>query len=272
MPAPTKEELVEDPKVVEEAATRLRAATLSGVPCDPIRDLTDADDDLELGYAIQERNTDLDMVADRRVSGRKIGLTSAAVQEQVGVDRPDFGTLFVDMEYGDGIEIPSRRLMQPRVEAEVAIVLERDLDQSPHGFAEIVRATAFALPAIEVADSRIRGWDVRLVDTVADNASSGVYVLGGRPVPLGAVDLREVPMSTTVNGVAVSTGDGAACFGHPLHAARWLADTLSERGVPLRAGDVVLTGALGPMRPVAPGDVVVAAFGPLGKVTARIGP
>jgi 2-keto-4-pentenoate hydratase len=259
-----------DVDVVEQAAASLRQAVSERTPCPPLRDLLGSATNVDAGYAIQQVNTDLDLAAGRRVAGRKIGLTSKAVQEQLGVDQPDFGTLFVDMEYGDGIEVPADRLLQPRAEAEVALVIERDLDNAPHGFAELVRAVAFALPAIEIVDSRIAGWDIRFVDTVADNASSGLYVLGGRPVPLTAVDVRTLPMSMTLNGVEVSTGSGAACLGHPLHAARWLADTLCARGIPLRAGDVVMTGALGPMKPIAPGDQVVANLGPLGTVSTLL--
>jgi 2-keto-4-pentenoate hydratase len=116
----------------------------------------------------------------------------------------------------------------------------------------------------------VAGWDISLVDTVADNASSGLYVLGGRPVSLAAIDLRAITMSMTINGDEVSTGNGAACLGHPLHAARWLADTLCARGIPLRAGDVVMTGALGPMRPIAAGDAVVANLGDLGSVSTSV--
>lgn len=256
-----------DASLIEQAAERLRTATETATPCPPVRDLVGSATDVDAGYAIQQVNTDRDLAAGRRVAGRKIGLTSPAVQAQLGVDRPDFGTLFVDMEYGDGVEIPAGRLLQPRAEAEVALVIEHDLDRAPHGFAEIVRAVAFALPAIEVVDSRIAGWDIRFVDTVADNASCGVYVLGGRPVPLTAVDLRAITMVMHVNGVESSTGGGAACLGHPLQAARWLADTLCERGTPLRAGDVVMTGALGPMRPIVAGDGVVAELGALGTVS-----
>ena len=256
--------------LVEQAADQLRRAAAERVPCPPLRELVGSATDIDAGYAIQQVNTDRDLAAGRRVAGRKIGLTSKAVQEQLGVDRPDFGTLFVDMELGDGAEVPVERLLQPRAEAEVALVIERDLDNAPHGFAEIVRAVAFALPAIEIVDSRIAGWDIRFLDTVADNASCGVYVLGGRPVPLTAVDVRAVPMTMRINGVEASSGNGAACLGSPLHAARWLADTLCARGIPLRAGDVVMTGALGPMKPIGPGDEVVADLGPLGVVTVAL--
>ncbi len=259
-----------DAVLIEQAAKQLREATASATACGPIRDIVDTATDIEAGYAIQQVNTDLDIAAGRRVSGRKIGITSKAVQEQIGVDQPDFGTLFVDMEFGDGIELPAERLLQPRAEAEVALVLEHDLDKGEHSFVDIIRATAFALPSIEVVDSRIAGWDIRIVDTVADNASCGLYVLGGSPVRLGEVDLRSIPMSMSIDGSEVSSGVGAACLGHPLHAARWLADTMCARGTPLRAGDVVMTGALGPMQPIAPGQTITASFGELGTVTTHV--
>jgi 2-keto-4-pentenoate hydratase len=255
---------------IVEAAERLRVAAETRQPCAPVRDLVGTATDVEVGYAIQQINIDRAIASGRRVSGRKIGLTSTAVQAQLGVDRPDFGTLFADTEYGDGIALDAHRLMQPRAEAEVALVLERDLTHEQPTFNDIVRATAYALASIEVVDSRVDGWDIRFVDTVADNASCGLYVLGGRPVPLRDVDLRSIPMTMTINGVEASTGAGSACLGHPLHAARWLATTMVARGTPLRAGDVVMTGALGPMRPIGPGDVVVADFGPLGTVTTHI--
>lgn len=261
---------VVDSSLIEQAAAQLRAAAATATACGPVRDLVGTATDINIGYAIQQINIDIDIAAGRRVSGRKIGVTSKAVQEQIGVDQPDFGTLFVDMEFGDGIELPVHRLLQPRAEAEVALVLEHDLDKGEHSFADIIRATAFALPSIEVVDSRIAGWDIRIVDTVADNASCGLYVLGGRPVPLSAVDLRTISMSMSIDGTEVSTGVGAACLGHPLHAARWLADIMCARNTPLRAGDVVMTGALGPMQSVGPGQTVTATFGDLGTVTAHV--
>eukprot|EP00105_Crassostrea_gigas_P014266 XP_011430869.1 PREDICTED: uncharacterized protein LOC105330697 [Crassostrea gigas] len=258
------------PELVQQAADQLREAAVTGTPCGPVRDLLGTETDIDLAYAVQELNTAADIAAGRRVVGRKIGITSKAVMEQIGVDQPDFGTLFVDMEYGDGVAIEAGRLLQPRAEAEVALVLEHDLDKGEHSFNDIMRATAYALPSIEIVDSRVADWNIRIVDTVADNASCGLYVLGGRPVPLDRVDLRALPMSMTINGDEVATGTGAACLGHPLHAARWLADTLCARGIPLRAGDVLMTGALGPMRPLTNGDDVVARFGDLGTVTTHL--
>lgn len=257
-------------KPIEAAAAQLRAAAESRVACPPIRDLLGTESDIDVGYAVQEINTQADLAAGRRVAGRKIGITSKAVMEQVGVDQPDFGTLFVDMEYGDGVPIEDGRLMQPRAEAEVALVLEHDLDRGVHSFNDIIRATAYALPSIEIVDSRIADWNIRIVDTVGDNASCGLYVLGGKPVPLRDIDLRTIPMRMDIDGMTESTGEGAACLGHPLHATRWLADVMSSRGTPLRAGDVVMTGALGPMKPIAAGSSVVCDFGPLGTVTTYL--
>ena len=259
-----------DDALIEQAADALLEAERARVPIPPIRHLIGDGSDVEAGYAVQRRNTDRWVAGGRRVTGRKIGLTSPAVQLQLGVDQPDFGTLFADNEYGDGSELPATRVLQPRAEGEVALVLEHDLDAAPHGFAEIVRAVAFALPAIEIADSRIAGWDIRIADTVADNASAGLYVVGGRPMPLAAVDVRDVPMRMSVNGAEVSTGSGAACLGNPLQAARWLADVSCASGTPLRAGDVLMTGALGPMWAISAGDEVVADFGPLGTVSTRL--
>lgn len=256
--------------LIKQAADALWHADRDASPIPPVREILGTATDLDTAYAVQQINTNRKVASGRRVSGRKIGVTSKAVQQQIGVDQPDFGTLFVDTEYGDGVEIPASRLIQPRAEAEVALVIGRDLDNAPHGFAEVVRAVEFALPSIEIVDSRIADWQIGIVDTIADNASCGLYVVGSRPVPLSAFDIRTVPMNMSINGVDVSSGTGAACLGNPIHAARWLADVLCERNIPLRAGDVLMTGALGPMQGLAPGDEVVATFGELGTVTTRL--
>ncbi|WP_019629802.1 2-keto-4-pentenoate hydratase [Actinomadura atramentaria] len=256
-------------QAIEDAAAALRTAQETGVPCDPVRAAITT---LDAAYAVQRANTDRWTAEGRRISGRKIGLTSAAVQRQLGVDSPDFGTLFADMAVPDGAEIPAGAVLQPKAEAEVALVLDRDLTAERNTVADLIRATAFALPAIEVVGSRVRDWDITLADTVADNASCGLYVLGNRPVALADVDLRGCGMVLERRGEQVSTGAGVACLGHPLHAALWLADTLAALGTPLRAGDTVLTGALGPMVEVAPGDVLEARIEGLGDVRAAFAP
>lgn len=256
-------------------AEQLWQAEQTGEPTAPVRDLiaelAGGDDLLTLAYRIQQVNTQRRIDGGGRLVGRKIGLTSLAVQRQLGVDSPDFGALFADMAVGDGQEIAWSRLMQPKAEAEIALVLERDLPHEKHTVADLIGATAYALPAIEVVGSRIANWDIRLADTVADNASSGLFVLGTRPVRLARLDLAGCGMSMERRGEPVSVGAGAACLGNPLNAAVWLADTLARLGTPLRAGDVLMTGALGPMVAVQPGDVFTAQIEGLGSVSAVFG-
>lgn len=253
------------PAAVRVAAAVLAAAADTGHPCRPIRDLF-SDGDIEAAYTVQQFNTERALSAGRRLVGRKIGLTSEAVQRQLGVDQPDFGALLSDMLVADGGLVPDGRLLQPKVEAEVALVLGADLPDADCTVADVVAATRFAVPALEIVDSRIAGWDISLVDTVADNASSGLFVLGSSRVPLDQVDLAAVRMTMSRNGRPVSEGTGADCLGSPLNAALWLARTLARLGDPLRAGDIVLTGALGPMAPAAPGDAFTASISGLGEV------
>lgn len=252
---------------IEEVAEALHAASTSGQPCEPVRHRL-PENDIEAAYAVQRINTERALAQGRRLVGRKIGLTSKAVQRQLGVDQPDFGMLFADMCVSDGEEIAWSRLMQPKAEAEIALVLERDLAQEQPTLADLIAATAYALPAIEVVGSRIANWQIGIVDTIADNASSGVFVLGATPRKLNAFDLRLCGMVMQRRGEPVSLGAGAACLGHPLHAALWLARKMAALQTPLRAGDVVLTGALGPMVAVAPGDVLEAQVSGLGSVRA----
>jgi 2-keto-4-pentenoate hydratase len=253
--------------VVEQAAARLRAAEADKVPCAPIRDLI-GPGDLVGAYAVQEANVRLAEAQGRRVVGRKIGLTSRAVQMQLGVEQPDYGVLFADMAIADGEQVALGRVLQPKVEAEVAFVLEHDLPHAETIISDVIAAVAYALPAIEIVGSRIAGWDIGIVDTIADNASSGAFVLGTVPVRLDRVDLRLCGMAMFRGGEPVSVGAGAACLGHPLNAATWLARTMAAAGRPLKAGDILLSGALGPMVGVCPGDVVQARIEGLGAVTA----
>ncbi|WP_199032739.1 fumarylacetoacetate hydrolase family protein [Ralstonia sp. ASV6] len=251
-------------------AHQLWQAEQERAPRAPVRDAIAAlgGDPLEAAYAVQRVNTERKLASGRRLVGRKIGLTSKAVQAQLGVDQPDFGMLFDDMAIADGEEIALSRTLQPKVEAEIALVLEHDLPHERHTIADLIRATAYALPAIEIVGSRIANWDIRLTDTVADNASSGLFVLGNRPVKLDAFDAIQCGMVMERRGDQVSVGAGAACLGNPLHAALWLANTMTRVNAPLKAGDIVLTGALGPMVGVAPGDVFTAHIEGLGSVSA----
>ncbi|ASV34845.1 2-keto-4-pentenoate hydratase [Pseudomonas reactans] len=256
---------------IELAASRLWQAELDGIPCEPVRDLIGIDD-VELAYAVQQINTERRLKEGRRLVGRKIGLTSKVVQQQLGVDQPDFGMLFADMCLADGEEIANRRVLQAKVEAEIALVIERPLDQGKHTIADIIRATAFALPAIEIVGSRVANWDIKLTDTIADNASSGLFVLGSRPVKLDAFDIVACGMVMERRGDQVSVGMGAACMGNPLLAAVWLADTMARLGQPLQPGDIIMTGALGPMVAAASGDIFEANIQGLGRVRASFAP
>lgn len=255
---------------VERAAADLRKATATATACAPVRHELPSHD-IDTAYVVQERNTELWLKEGRRKVGAKIGLTSADVQRQLGVSQPDFGALFHDMCYADGEEIPVHRLIQPRVEAEVALVLGHDLKHGPVTVVDMIQAIDCLLPAVEVVDSRIREWDIDIVDTVADNASSGVFVLGSTPVRPTDVDLRLAGMVLSRRGQPESTGAGVACLGHPFTAAAWLATTVAAHNQPLRQGDVVLTGALGPMVTACPGDVFDARISGLGSVRAVLG-
>jgi len=255
------------PEAIAAAAERLHRAAETGIPAAPVRDLL-AEGDVAAAYAVQAINTRRALDAGRRLVGRKIGLTSAAVQKQLGVDQPDYGMLFADLAVGEGLPIPPGAVLQPKVEAEVALVMEQAVTTPLPTVADILRAVAFVVPAIEVVGSRIAGWDIRLVDTIADNASSGLYVLGGPARRIAGLDLRACRMRMTLDGREVSAGSGAACLGHPLNAAVWLARRMAELGTPLAPGDVVLTGALGPMAAVRPGETAEAVIEGLGTVRA----
>jgi 2-keto-4-pentenoate hydratase len=251
----------------QAAAARLRDAYASHTPCPPIADLL-AGGTVADAYAVQEINTQQWLTDGRRLVGRKIGLTSPAVQRQLGVDQPDYGMLYADMAVDEGADIAVGKLLQPRAEAEIAFVLARDLPNHDTTSTEVMRAIDFVVAAIEIVDSRIADWSIGILDTVADNASSGLFVLGSRPVGLDAFDPIMCGMVMERAGEPVSTGAGRACLGSPISAVTWLARTMAAIGRPLQAGDTVLSGALGPMVAVAPGDVVEARISGLGSVTA----
>lgn len=256
-----------DGGTIEKFAADIRDA-YAGTPIPPIRDhLPGAT--LDDAYAIQNVNTNLWIAQGRQPVGAKIGLTAKSVQRQLGVDQPDFGVLFADMAVADGDTVVHGRLLQPKVEAEIAFVLARSPNVQALTTAELISCVAYALPAIEIVDSRIENWSIGIIDTVADNASSGLFVLGTRPVTLDALDLRLCGMVLERNGDPVSFGAGAACLGNPLHALGWLAARMAAVGRPLQQGDVVLAGALGPMVTVMPGDALEARIEGLGTVRVR---
>ena len=262
--APPRPATTPDLGEVTRHAEALRRAYGAG-PIPSLRQQLDAAD-AATAYAIQSTNTDHWIAAGRRMVGRKIGLTAKAVQAQLGVDQPDYGVLFDDMAVPDGGTLDPARTLQPKAEAEVALVLARDLHGPDVTAEQVLAAAGHAVAAIEIVDSRIQDWAITFADTVADNGSSAFYVLGAEPRPLDGLDLYSCGMAMTVNGEVASVGAGAACLGHPLNAAAWLART-----VPLHAGDVVLTGALGPMVTLSPGDWVQARIGGLGGVSFQYG-
>lgn len=257
--------------LIEKAADRLAAAANTRIPCAPVRDLL-GETDINVAYQVQQR-----LVEDHRhttaaeVVGRKIGLTAPAVQRQLGVDQPDFGVLFDDMDVSGLATVPYERLLQPKVEAEVAFVLGADLDSPDLDLTLVRDAVAYATAALEIVDSRVAEWDITITDTIADNASSGLFVLGDRKVPLSDFTPVDVTMSMHIDGELASDGTGTACLGDPLAALLWLARTAQTFGSPLRAGQVILSGALGPMAPVSPGVSVRAEISTLGTVNAVFG-
>ncbi|MDO5947037.1 MULTISPECIES: 2-keto-4-pentenoate hydratase [Burkholderia cepacia complex] len=256
-------------QLIEDAAAALREARAARYTIQRISEQFDIAG-IDAAYAVAEINTRTSLEAGRRIVGKKIGLTSKAVQQQLGVDQPDFGVLFDDMEYLTGAIVPAARLVQPKAEAEIAFVVGRDLNDDVISWGRFLRAIEFALPAIEIVDSVIHDWKITLVDTIADNASCGLYVLGDTPRRITELDLATCPMQCSVNDVRVSEGSGAACLGNPLYAAWWLAKELAGRGQALRAGDVVLSGALGPMVTVTSGARIAVEIGGLGGVSCEL--
>ncbi len=255
---------------VVAAADRLLTAAATGTPVPPMRDLLDATD-LATAYAIQERLTAARVAGGARIVGRKIGLTSEAVQQQIGVDTPDFGVLFDDMAYAAGDVIPAKAILQPRAEAEIAFVLAADLADGDLSYDQVREAIDYAVAAIEICGSRIADWKIAFGDTVADNASAGAYVLGAVRRTLDEFEPKDVSMSMSIDDEEVSTGTGAACLGDPVNAVQWLARYARDFGEPLRAGQLILSGALGPMRPIAPGDTVRSTVSGLGSVAFTVG-
>ena len=257
-----------DPDRVALAAERLWEAESSRTAIAP---LTDDDPTLtvEDAYAIQRTNIERSLASGARVVGWKVGLTSKAMQQMLGVDEPDFGVLLSGMVLDDSDPIAVGRLLQPRVEAEIGFVLGRDLEGPDVTTMQALAAIDVAVPALEVIDSRIREWRIKLVDTIADNGSSAMAVVGPRQTPVAGVDLRLVGVAVSRNGELVEHGAGAAVLGHPARCVAWLANKLASFGERLEAGQFVLPGSLHRAFEVLSGDVVEAEFGGLGSVRAR---
>jgi 2-keto-4-pentenoate hydratase len=214
-------------------------------------------------YRVQEHFINARESAGASRVGRKVGLTSEAVQRQLGVDQPDFGVLLDVMDATGLTEIDVNNLVAPRIEAELAFHIASDVTDPDN----VLSNVQFVSAALEIVDSRIAGWDISIFDTIADNASSALFILGDR-VPLDAVDPRAIEMTMTRNGEVASVGDGAACLGDPRTALRWVAQMAHRLGRPLRAGEVILSGALGPMVSFEHGCVIAATLTRVGSVTA----
>jgi 2-keto-4-pentenoate hydratase len=236
----------------------------------PVEPPTSRFDGLSLddAYEIQAIQTRRRTADGARIVGFKVGLTSAPMRRQLGIDEPDYGVLFGDMVQTADAPIAVAGYLQPRAEPEVALVLDSPLTGPGLSVADLLGATRHVLPAIEIIDSRIADWRITLVDTIADNASSGGLVLGSTPVSPAGIDLALVGCVLRHNGRIVQTGAGAAVIGSPWHAATWLANTLTARGVTLDAGHVILTGSVTAAVPVSAGDTVTATIDRLGSVTA----
>jgi 2-keto-4-pentenoate hydratase len=250
------------------ALGQLTAARAAGRPGPPVRTLL-PDGDIGAAYAVQSAWVADQLAAGDRVAGRKIGLTNQAVQAQFGVGQPACGFLLASMDCPQRQPVDAGRLLQPRVEAEVAFVLARDLDIADPGPDDVLAATGAVVAALEIADSRVAAWDISIVDLVADNCAAGLFTLGAERRPPGGLDLAACPMRLWRNDEEVSSGTAAASLGHPAIAVAWLAATARSFGRPLRAGEIILSGSLGPVIPAAPGDRFTAEIGGLGAVTAQ---
>lgn len=244
-------------ELISDIAARLRVAEETQSPIAPFTPEL-SPNDYAAAYAIQRTNFEHWQNAGRTCIGRKIGLTSKKVQAQLGVDQPDYGALFADTQIADGGSMPVNDLIAPRVEAELALILRSDITDPDISLNGIAMAVDWVIPAIEIVDSRISDWKIGILDTIADNGASARYVLGAERKSLDQIDLITCQMSLSKNGESASTGSGADCLGNPLIALQWLATTLIAHNAPLRAGDLVLTGALGPMVAANVGDTFEA--------------
>jgi 2-keto-4-pentenoate hydratase len=262
-----KEEIKLSTKV-KQYAEQLAKAEADRVGTAP---LTSIDPDLTVkeAYYIQLENIDKKLAQGQKIVGKKIGLTSLAMQQMLGVDEPDYGHLLDSMVVENGGSISIEQVLQPKVEAEIAFILKKELRGPNVTALDVLQATDYVVPALEIVDSRIKDWKIKLADTVADNASSGFYVLGGKPAKIEDIDLELIGMVLTKNGELVNTGVGAAALGNPANCVAWLANKLSEFDIPLRAGEVILSGALSAAAEAKKGDSFTARFAHIGQVSVH---
>ncbi|MFD2443776.1 2-keto-4-pentenoate hydratase [Bacillus sp. CGMCC 1.16607] len=218
-------------------------------------------------YQIQLEVTKKKLDDGRSIIGKKVGLTSMAMQQMLGVNEPDYGHLLDDMQVPDGGSVKISDMLSPKIEAEIGFILGKDLKGPNVTFLDVLMATQYIVPALEIIDSRIEDWKIKLVDTVADNGSSAKVVVGNKLCTIDGVDLRSIGMVLYNNGEMVSTGSGAAALGHPAHAIAWLANKLHEFDITLKAGELILPGSLSAAFTVKEGDCISAHFGQLGSVS-----
>lgn len=257
-----------DLEKITRLADHLAEASRGGVGVAPITAI-DPLISVEEAYHVQLTTIRRKVNAGACITGKKIGLTSLAMQTLLGVDQPDYGHLLDSMVVENNGELSFANVLQPKVEAEIAFLLKRDLTGPRVTAHDVLMATEYVLPALEIVDSRIANWKIKLEDTVADNASSGFYVLGGRPVKPQDLDLPLVGMALYKNGELVNTGVGAAALGNPATCVAWLANKLSEFGITLKAGEVILSGALSAAAEAKPGDTFQTRLAGLGSVGIR---
>ncbi|MCO8243653.1 MULTISPECIES: fumarylacetoacetate hydrolase family protein [unclassified Haladaptatus] len=251
----------------DELADSLYTALQTASPIDRLtanHELTISD-----AYDVQTRLIDHRLDDGAEVTGHKIGLTSEGIQNQLDVDEPDFGRL-LDTMFVDGRVVPAAELIAPRVEPEVGFLMSDSLEP-PVTYIDVLHATASVLPIIEVIDSRVRDWDIRIEDTIADNASSACYLTGERTTVTDGLDLSLEGVKLHKNGTVAEHGVGAAVLDHPARSVAWLANTLDELDERIEAGELILSGSLTPAVDVKPGDVLTAEFASLGSISARIG-
>nr|WP_319565570.1 2-oxopent-4-enoate hydratase [uncultured Rhodoferax sp.] len=254
--------------LIHELGDQLYDAQMNRTPVDPLTTRY-GDISIEDAYGIQQRVVARRLSAGEKIVGKKIGVTSKAVMNMLGVQQPDFGHMLDGMIFGDGDAIQASTLIQPKAEGEIAFVLKKDLVGPGISAADVLAATEGVMACFEIVDSRIRDWKIKIQDTVADNASCGVFVLGDRMVDARDVDLRNCGMVLEKNGEIVVTGAGAATMGSPVNAVVWLANTLGRLGIPLKAGEIILSGALGAMVPVQAGDNLRVTIGGIGTCAVR---
>ena len=259
------------PDKIEQYGDELYQALISQSTVAPLTD-REPDITIEDAYNIQSRMIARRVAAGESLVGKKIGVTSKAVQDMIGVDRPDFGQLTSGMAYTSGQELPIGGLIAPRAEAEVAFVLKRDLNGPGITAADVIRATDYVVPCFEIVDSRITDWKIKIQDTVADNASCGVYLLGEPRAKLQDLDLNLAGMVLERNGTLFSTAAGAAVQGGPVNAVVWLANTLGELGIPFKAGEVILSGSQSTLVPVKAGEHMRCSVGGLGACEVYFSP